>query len=138
MTKAERVAFLADLHVAVLSIARHDGEAPLAAPVWYEYEPGGEVLVVTGRDAQKTRLAREHGHASLCAQTENMPYKFVTVGGPAVVDDEPADRDLRVRLARRYLGPELGDLYIEATEGEDAVVMRIRTEWWATTDYSKL
>ena len=41
MTAAEREAFLADLHVGVLSIAR-EGRAPLSAPIWYDYEPGGE------------------------------------------------------------------------------------------------
>jgi PPOX class probable F420-dependent enzyme len=137
MTKSEREEFLAATHVGLLSVGRGSGEAPLVAPVWYEYTPGGEVLIVTGRDAEKTRLAREHGAASLCAQTEQLPYAYVTVAGPALVDDG-ADRDLRVRLAHRYLGPELGDAYVDATEGEDAVTMRIRPERWATTDYSKL
>jgi PPOX class probable F420-dependent enzyme len=137
MSKDEREAFLAGTHVALLSVSRGAAEAPLVAPVWYEYEPGGEVLIVTGRDAEKTRLAREHGTASLCAQAESLPYQYVTIAGPAAVDDG-ADRDLRVRMARRYLGPELGDVYVESTEDEDAVTLRIRPQRWHTTDYSKL
>ena len=39
MTKEEREAFLADLHVGVISIAR-DGRGPLTVPIWYDYEPG--------------------------------------------------------------------------------------------------
>jgi PPOX class probable F420-dependent enzyme len=137
MSKAEREEFLAATHVGVLSVARAPGEPPLVAPVWYEYEPGGEVVLVTGRDAEKTDLTRAHGEASLCAQTEELPYRYVTVSGNAVVDDS-ADRELRRRLAHRYLGPELGDVYLEATDGDDAVTVRIRPERWRTTDYSKM
>lgn len=137
MSKTEREAFLAGQHVGVLCVSRPDGDPPLAAPVWYSYEPGGEVLIVTGRDHEKTRLARATGQGTLCAQTEEMPYRFVTVSGAAVVDDG-ADPELRRALAVRYLGAELGAAYMAATEGEDAVTLRIRPERWRTTDYSKM
>ncbi len=137
MSRSEREAFLAGLHVGVLCVSRTDGGPPLAAPVWYGYEPGGEVLVVTGRDQEKTRMARETGQASLCAQTEELPYRFVTVSGPAGVDDG-ADSELRRALAYRYLGSEMGDAYVDATDGDDAVTLRIRPERWRTTDYSKM
>jgi nitroimidazol reductase NimA-like FMN-containing flavoprotein (pyridoxamine 5'-phosphate oxidase superfamily) len=39
MTNEEREAFLADVHVAVISVAE-DGHGPLVVPVWYSYEPG--------------------------------------------------------------------------------------------------
>ena len=48
MTKAEREAFLAGVHVGVLGVAQ-DGSSPLTVPVWYSYEPGGTVNVITGR-----------------------------------------------------------------------------------------
>ena len=41
MTVEEREAYLADLHVGVVSVAGADGRAPLAVPVWYRYEPAG-------------------------------------------------------------------------------------------------
>ncbi len=58
MTRAEREAFLADLHIGVISIA--DGEhGPLTCPVWYAYEPGGEIGLVTGRHrARRPRCER--------------------------------------------------------------------------------
>lgn len=137
MSKEEREAFLAEPHVGVLCVARADGAAPVAAPVWYGYEPGGEVLIVSGRDQEKTRLAREHGHASLCAQTEALPYKFVTVEGPAQVRDE-SDPVLQRGLAHRYLGPELGDAYLDGTAGESVSIISIRPERWRTTDFAKM
>jgi PPOX class probable F420-dependent enzyme len=137
MSKAEREAFLAEVHVAVLTVAREPGAPPVAAPVWYGYEPGGDVLISSGRDDEKTRLARENGAASLCAQTEDLPYKFVTVEGPADVRDEP-DPDLSRALAYRYLGPELGDAYLEGTAGDVLSIITIRPERWRTTDFAKL
>ena len=51
MTRAEREAFLAEVHVAVVAIAE-EGRAPLAVPVWYAYEPGGEIRFVTGPNSR--------------------------------------------------------------------------------------
>ena len=42
MTQSEREQFLSELHVGVLGIERPDGP-PLTVPVWYVYEPGGEL-----------------------------------------------------------------------------------------------
>ena len=113
MTKEEREAFLADVHVAVISIAE-DGHGPLVVPIWYSYEPGGEVRIVTGRASRKGKLLERAGRFSLCVQTDTLP-KYVSVEGP-IVAVEAADRERDRRpLARRYLGTELGDRYIEST-----------------------
>jgi PPOX class probable F420-dependent enzyme len=135
MTADEREAFLADLHIGVLCVAREQDAPPLAAPVWYRYEPGGVVQIVSGAPHAKTRWVREHGHASLCVQTEELPYKFVTVEGPAEVQD--ADPELQRELAHKYLGPEIGDAYLESTADGEAVTITLRPERWRTTDYGK-
>lgn len=83
MTKEEREAFLADVHVGVISVAE-DGHGPLTVPVWYSYEPGGEVRIITARRSRKGRLLERAGRFSLCAQTETPPYKYVSVEGPIV------------------------------------------------------
>jgi nitroimidazol reductase NimA-like FMN-containing flavoprotein (pyridoxamine 5'-phosphate oxidase superfamily) len=137
MTKQERERFLADLHVGIISIPE-EGRGPLTVPIWYSYEPGGELRVVTGRTSRKARLLQRAGRFSLCAQTETLPYKYVSVEGPVVAID-PADleRDRRP-LARRYLGAELGDQYIESTRDLVAnVLVRMRPERWHTVDYAK-
>jgi nitroimidazol reductase NimA-like FMN-containing flavoprotein (pyridoxamine 5'-phosphate oxidase superfamily) len=54
MSVAEREEFLAQVHVGVLAVPA-GGRAPLVMPVWYSYQPGGEVSVITGRDAQGRR-----------------------------------------------------------------------------------
>lgn len=133
MTKEEREAFLADVHVGIISVAE-DGHGPLAVPVWYVYEPGGEVRIITARASRKGKLLERAGRFSLCAQTETPPfYKYVSVEGP-IVATEAADleRDRRP-LARRYLGTELGDFYVESTRGDTGnVLIRMRPERWLT------
>jgi nitroimidazol reductase NimA-like FMN-containing flavoprotein (pyridoxamine 5'-phosphate oxidase superfamily) len=140
MTKAEREEFLAGVHVAIVSIAE-PGRGPLTVPIWYGYEPGGELWIVTERDSRKGRLLQQVERFSLCAQTEQPPYKYVTVEGPiASITSSDVERDERP-LAHRYLGAEIGDRYIEATGGTTArannVLVKMRPERWLTTDYSK-
>jgi nitroimidazol reductase NimA-like FMN-containing flavoprotein (pyridoxamine 5'-phosphate oxidase superfamily) len=137
MTKQERERFLADLHVGIISIPE-EGRGPLTVPIWYSYEPGGELRVVTARTSRKAHLLQRAGRFSLCAQTETPPYKYVSVEGP-VAAIEPADleRDRRP-LARRYLGAERGDRYIESTRDfVGNVLVRMRPERWLTVDYAK-
>src|SRR5207244_6854971 len=52
MSRTQREAFLAGTHVAILSVA--DGaRGPFTVPVWYRYEPGGEICFVTGGTSRK-------------------------------------------------------------------------------------
>jgi PPOX class probable F420-dependent enzyme len=138
MTKAEREAFLADVHVGVLAI-HEPGRGPLTVPIWYAYEPGGDVRIVTERGSRKGRLLAASPRVSLCAQTETAPYRYVSVEGP-VVHVGPLDRSGEVgALARRYLGPELGAQYVAATaaSAQEQILVRIRPERWLTVDYRK-
>jgi hypothetical protein len=104
MTKAEREAFLADVHVAVVSIPEA-GAAPVTAPIWYRYQPGGQIEFIT--DAIRARAGSwpSAGRFALCAQVETPPYKYVTVEGIVTALD-PVDfaRDL-LPISQRYLGP---------------------------------
>jgi len=137
MTEHEREAFLADLHVAVISIERADGP-PLAVPIWYGYEPGALVWIITSPESLKGRLLQAAGRFSLCVQTEEPPlYKYVSVEGP-IIDTAPADLETERRpLAYRYFGQEMGDLYLAGTD-EAGSRFSMRPERWWTVDYAKL
>jgi PPOX class probable F420-dependent enzyme len=138
MTESERQEFLAGLHVGVLAIERSDGP-PLAVPVWYSYEPGGDVEVLTSASSMKGRLAAAAGRASLCAQQEELPYKYVSVEGEAVVEslDAKVSRAAIEPMAIRYLGEEMGRGYAANSGGPDDVCIRIRPERWFSVDYAK-
>jgi PPOX class probable F420-dependent enzyme len=137
MTQPEREEFLAGVHVGVLAVSGADGAAPLTAPVWYRYEPGGAVSLATGRGTHKARAIGAAGRFSLCAQDEQPPYRYVTVEGPAVIGPAGPD-DWRI-LARRYLGIEGGDAWLDAAgiEVGDSVVITMTPDRWRTNDFSK-
>ncbi len=142
MTKEEREAFLAELHVGVLSIPE-EGRGPLTVPVWYSYE-AGEVRISTGKVSRKAQLLKLAGRVSFCVQIETSPYRYVSIEGP-VIGMEPVDLERELRpLARRYLGAEGGDQwvtgYIDRVNRDpnaSEILVRIRPERWLTVDYSK-
>lgn len=137
MSKQEREAFLAETHVAVISVAE-EGRGPLAVPVWYAYEPGGEVRFVTGGSSRKARLIRAAPRLSLCVQTETPPYRYVTVEGPVTIGTPDYERDVRA-VALRYLGPQMGEIYLAATAAERAgsILVSLRPAHWLSVDYGK-
>ncbi|MCQ4042567.1 pyridoxamine 5'-phosphate oxidase family protein [Streptantibioticus rubrisoli] len=139
MSVEDREKFLADMHVGVLGVHDPRGvRAPLLVPVWYGYEPGGEVLVQTGRESVKARLVRESGRFSLCAQKESAPYQYVSVEGPVVAVDDPVPPAQREALAHRYLDPETASAYLKANERQlsDDILFHMRPQRWRTADFS--
>jgi len=140
MTRSEREAFLAETRVGMLGVDE-PGRGPLTVPVWYHYEPGGVVRVVTGAASLKGRLLRRAGRMSLCAQTETAPYRYVSVKGPVPLATPDPERDVRA-MAIRYLGPEMGEMYLAMTADERArepsVLVEMRPERWRSVDFGKM
>jgi nitroimidazol reductase NimA-like FMN-containing flavoprotein (pyridoxamine 5'-phosphate oxidase superfamily) len=137
MTRAEREAFLADVHVGIIGIEVPESP-PLCVPIWYDFDPGIGVWVITDPDSQKGRALRAAGRFSICSQSEEPPiYRYVSVSGPVVeMRDADLERDTRP-MARRYFGEQLGDQYVESSGGAGQVFV-MRPERWRTVDYGKL
>lgn len=143
LSREERESFLAGLHVGVVSIGDGD-RGPLSRPVWYAYEPGGDIVFCTRDETRKAHLLKLGEKVSFLVQEEGdlgqgIVPKYVCVVGP-VVKLEVADlaRDLRP-IVRRYLGEEIGDGYLRATRGERATgetVVHIRPQRWHTRDFA--
>ena len=140
MSRAEREAFLADTHVGVFSVAEERGRAPLVIPVWYRYEPGGAACFVTPGDSRKIALLKKYGRATLVAQTETLPYRYVTIEGPVTISrDFDKVREID-EVAYRYLGREIGEKYLKfaADMAPDNVLVSITPERWASADFAKV
>ncbi|WP_207568671.1 pyridoxamine 5'-phosphate oxidase family protein [Mycolicibacterium tusciae] len=135
MSSDDREKFLSDLHVGVIAVERKD-RAPLSVPIWYGYEPGGEVLLWTESDSLKHRLIRDAGRFSITAQDEQPPYKYVTAEGD-VTDISPATDDYARPIAVRYLGEEAGNQFTEANLTPTSVLIRMRPQRWLSFDYSE-
>ena len=136
MSIDEREAFLAGLHVGVISIPR-EGRAPLTAPIWYDYKPGGEARVITDANSLKGKAIQKAPQISLCAQSEDMPYKYVTIEGSFTT--RPSTQEELLSMAIRYLGEEQGKAYADNPEGGgESILVSISTERWLTVDYGKM
>ncbi len=141
MTRAERERFLAETHVGIVSVA-DEGRAPLSVPVWYRYEPGGAAHFVTDGKSRKAAVLRKAGRATLVAQNETLPYKYVTIEGPVTIARD-FDRAREIdEVAYRYLGREIGELYLRSAADDYAaaenVLVSIVPERWGSADFSKL
>lgn len=138
MTQPEREAFLADLHVGVISIEQA-GAPPLSVPIWYDYTPEAGVWVITGADSLKGKALVAAGRYTMVAQTEAPPaYQYVSVEGPVIeTRDADVERDLRP-MAHRYFGAELGDAYTAGTPHDGQLVFVMQPERWRTVDYRKM
>ncbi|MBT5775090.1 MAG: pyridoxamine 5'-phosphate oxidase [Dehalococcoidia bacterium] len=138
MTRGEREAFLADVHIGVLAI-NEEGMGPSAAPIWYLYEPGGEIEFSMSGSSQKARLLEVGSRVSLVAQRETTPPGYVSVEGVVTSIGEQSTPEFLERLYGRYLDAAEAKRRV-AARGEteiESVILRVRPERWRTTDYSK-
>jgi len=135
MNEKEIESLLAAPEVGMLAIADEQGR-PEATPIWFEHDDG-VVRLLVHRESHKARSIRVNPQVALTVDTRTPPYKGVLLRGTASLSGP--DPQLRRRLARRYLGQEVGRRYIESTaslDEEDALVtikISSRTSW----DYSK-
>jgi nitroimidazol reductase NimA-like FMN-containing flavoprotein (pyridoxamine 5'-phosphate oxidase superfamily) len=144
MGEAEREAFLADVHIGVLSVAAGAGRAPMTMPVWYAYEPAGTIAFFTGtggRRARKSPLIEREGVVTFLVQQETAPYKYVAVEGTVVGAERPPTAALMLSVVRRYLPEEMAQGFVRLElgrppEASELVAYRVRPDRWRTADFS--
>ncbi|SFT47591.1 Pyridoxamine 5'-phosphate oxidase [Actinopolyspora lacussalsi subsp. righensis] len=137
MSREEREKFLAETHVGVIAVPDDRTDlAPLQLPIWYDYRPGGEIVLLTERVSRKAELIRLAGRFSCCVQDERPPYRYVSVEGP-VVAEEDVDPDEWEALAHRYLDADEAASYLAANRHQlrDNATFRMRPEHWRTADF---
>ncbi|WP_197420111.1 pyridoxamine 5'-phosphate oxidase family protein [Mycobacterium sp. NAZ190054] len=135
MTKDEREQYLAGLHVGVIAVERPD-RAPLSVPIWYGYQPGGEVLLWTDAGTVKHRLIRDAGRFSITVQDEQPPYKYVTAEGDVTSIDAAQDAEARA-IAVRYLGEQDGAAFTDQNLTPNSIIIRMKPQRWLSVDYSE-
>jgi uncharacterized protein len=140
---AEREDFLAQPHIGVLSVASDSDRPPLTVPVWYAYQPGGNITFFTGTDgrrARKTRLLERAGTLSFCVQRAEHPYKYVTVEGTVIdVERKPSVADV-VAIVRRYLPEDAAQGFAEAEVANPAgtfTLFTVRPDRWLSFDFAE-
>lgn len=136
MSATERQEFLAQPRVGVVAVER-PGRAPVAVPVWYGYQPGGEVLLWS-YPGLKEQLIRAAGRFTITVQSDTWPYRYVSAEGPVVAIETPAPEEIALAICVRYLGETDGPEFAKACWAPDQVLFRMRPEHWLSLDYSPL
>jgi hypothetical protein len=135
LPERERQEFLAEPHVAALSVASGPDRAPLVVPIWYQYEPGGDIWFHTSAGSRKAKLIDAAGRVSLMVDEAGARVRYVSVEGP-VVRTEPGTYEIVRAMTERYLPPERVEPYLEfaiAEHGEQ-VVYHVRPQRWLSAD----
>jgi hypothetical protein len=139
LTREEREQFLAEPHIAALSVDAGAGRAPLTLPIWYQYAPGGDIWVMTGLDTRKNQLIQAAGRISLMIDRLEPTIRYVSVEGP-VIKTTPATLEQLREISARYLPAEKVDGYVDfawKNHGEQ-VVIHMRPERWVSSDLGQV
>lgn len=136
LAPVDRERFLSEAHVAVLSVAGDAERPPTSVPLWYAYEPGGDILVNTSASSRKARLIRAAGAATITVQRGTPPYRYVVVEGQVVDAVHPSPIQVRRAIARRYLSVDGADAALDRYDPADQVLFVIRPQRWHSADFS--
>jgi nitroimidazol reductase NimA-like FMN-containing flavoprotein (pyridoxamine 5'-phosphate oxidase superfamily) len=131
----DREQFLAEPHIAALSVSDGPGRGPLTVPIWYQYEPGGEVWILTESTSRKARLIAAAGRFTLMVDRVTPTTRYVSVEGP-VTRTIPGTDELRREITERYLPPEQAQAYLKLAEAEfdPEIAIYLRPERWLSSD----
>jgi len=141
LSEHDRQEFLAQPQVGVVSVASDDDRPPHTVPVWYAYEPGGNLSFFTntqGLQSRKDHLIEKAGVLSFSVQHGAMPYKYVTVEGTVVGADRPPSAEQMFAVVRRYLPEDAAQGFVEGELAHPAsrlVLFTIRPDRWLSFDF---
>ena len=131
----DRELFLAEPHIAALSVSAGPGRGPLTVPIWYQYEPGGEAWVLTPAGSRKAGLIAAAGRFSLLVERTAPTVRYVSVEGPVTRTVPGTDALLR-EITVRYLAPEKVPAYLAFANAElgEQVAIYLRPQRWLSAD----
>lgn len=131
----DRELFLAEPHIAALSVSAGPGRAPLTVPIWYQYMPGGEAWILTEATSRKVALIKAAGRFTLMVDRITPTTRYVSVEGP-VTRTIPETAELLLEITQRYLPPEKVPPYLARAKAEfgEQIVIYMRPQRWLSSD----
>lgn len=130
----DRELFLAEPHIAALSVSVGADRGPFTLPIWYQYEPGGEAWVLTPAGSGKVPLIKAAGRFTLMVERSAPTVRWVSVEGP-VTRMVPGTDEQQREISERYLPPEKVAGYLEFAAGlGEHVAIYLRPQRWLSAD----
>lgn len=144
MTEGEREAFLAEPRTAIISVASGDDRPPLAVPIHYAYEPGGDITFFTNTERRTSRkstlIERAGGRLTLTVQHPQWPYRYVTVECTVVRTDTPPSTEQILAVTGPFM-PEEDARALAASEVDDPhstmILYTARPDRWLAMDFGE-
>jgi PPOX class probable F420-dependent enzyme len=113
---------------AKLATVRPDGR-PHLAPVWYDVDDDGSLVLNTGDPTVKGRNLRRDPRLSLCVDDDRPPFSFVVVEGVAEIsDDLDAVRRWAGRIGGRYMGADRAEEFGDRNGVAGELLVRVLPE----------
>ena len=107
-----------------LATVRNDGR-PHVAPIWFVLD-GDTLVFTTWHESVKAANIRRDPRVSICVDEETPPFAFVIVEGTVAITEDPKERLYwATRIADRYMGSELAEVYGQRNSVEGELVVRI-------------
>lgn len=108
-----------------LATVRADA-SPHEAPIWFVLD-GDDVILMTGARTAKGRNIRRDPRVCLAVDDERPPFSYVRVDGTAELSEDPGEMlAWSIRIAGRYVGPELAERYGRRNAVPGELLVRIR------------
>jgi PPOX class probable F420-dependent enzyme len=127
MTDSQVNDFLAKANIARLATVRPNG-SPFNIPVWYEWDPTTKSLLIVGRK-RSTWVENLKHEPRVCVLIDvaSQPFTKVLIEGTAqIVSSEPEKWvPIAKRMARRYLGPNIGNKYFEESIDQPRFLIKV-------------
>jgi PPOX class probable F420-dependent enzyme len=120
-----REVLAAGTHTGKLATVRADG-SPHVAPVWFVLD-GDDLVFTTGADTSKGKALRRDPRAALVVDFEEPPYAFVLVEGRVSISENQM-LPLSIRIAERYVAPELAQQFGERNAVGGELLVRLHPE----------
>lgn len=126
MDEAEYHRFLTEgTRTGKLATTRADGR-PHVAPVCFDLDDDGTVVLLTGADSVKGKALRRDPRVCLCIDDETPPYSFVVIDGTAeITEDHGPLLEWATRIAGRYMGAERAEEYGRRNATSGVLLVRI-------------
>jgi len=131
----DRELFLAEPHIAALSVAAGPDRGPVTVPIWYQYEPGGEAWILTEAASRKAGLIKAAGRFTLMVERLAPTTRYVSVEGP-VTRTVPETDELLWEIATRYLTADKARDYVAMAKAEfgPQIAIYLRPQRWLASD----
>jgi PPOX class probable F420-dependent enzyme len=123
-----------------LATTKKDGSSHVV-PVWFVFDSNNngrlserekegydDIIFTTNSGSTKARNIQRDNRVSICVDDQTPPFSYVVIYGTARIEHSQQTELFRfaTKIAQRYMGKEVAELYGKRNSTEDEVLVRIK------------